>query len=98
MGWCSAQRIKIVIIASGNDTIIHRWHGEAVTEEGSTDSPKHMQFGRMIPRPLQSKIKDFCQLPQRGSLGRYRASAINPIYLYFLPKICYLIGRKAVGF
>ena len=22
-GWCSAQRIKIIIVASGNDTLIH---------------------------------------------------------------------------
>ena len=32
-GWCSAQRIKIVIIASGNDTIIHRWIAEGETDE-----------------------------------------------------------------
>ena len=45
-----------------------RWHGEAVAEAGSTNSPNQMQFGGMVPQPHQSKIKDFCQLPQRGSL------------------------------
>ena len=36
-GRCSAQRIKIAMIAGGNHTTIYRWHGEAVTE-GLCDS------------------------------------------------------------
>ena len=36
-----------------------RWHGEAVTEEGSTHLPKGMQLGEMVPQPHQSKIRDF---------------------------------------
>ena len=31
----------------------------------------------MVPQPHQSKIRDFCQLPQRGSHGRSRASTID---------------------
>ena len=36
-----------------------RWHGEAVTEEGSTHLPKGMQLGEMVPQPHQSNIRDF---------------------------------------
>ena len=36
-GWRSAQRIKISIIASGNDTIIHRWIAEGETDEERRD-------------------------------------------------------------
>ncbi len=33
LGWCFAQRIKIMMAASGSHTTIHRWHCEAVTDE-----------------------------------------------------------------
>ena len=46
-----------------------RWHGEAVTEEGSTHSPKQMQFGGVVPQPHQSKIRDFCQLLHYGMIA-----------------------------
>ena len=79
-----------------------RWHGEAVTEEGSTYSPKGMQFGKIVPQPLQSKIKDFCQLPQRGSLGRCRAIALNfnlsqiISFAKLLPGVWYSTPSKSV--
>ena len=64
-GWCSAQRIRILMIAGGNHTIIHAVM--AVPRKAMTEGIRISLFpgtpcecNLTIP---QSKIKDFCQLP-----------------------------------
>ena len=62
-GWCSAQRIRILMIASGNHTIIHAVM--AVSRKAMTEGIRTLLFpGTPCERNLtipQSKIRDFCQ-------------------------------------
>ena len=65
--WCSAQRIKILMTASGNYTIMYRWHGAAVTDEGlASPSGRGAGGGEGVFCPL-SRLRR--QLPQSGSQG-----------------------------
>ena len=63
--WCSAQRIKILMTASGNRTIMHRWRGAAVMDEGlASPSGRGAGGGEGDFGPL-SRLRR--QLPQSGS-------------------------------
>ena len=46
-----------------------RWHGEAVTEEGSTHSPKEMQLGGGYCNLFSQKSKIFASFPKGEALG-----------------------------
>ena len=77
-GWCSAQRIRILMIAGGNHTIIHAVM--AVSRKAMTEGIRTFLFpGTPCERNLtipQSKIEDFCQLPlHKGAVGCSRTSA-----------------------
>ena len=68
--WCSAQRIKILMTASGNCAIMYRWHGAAVTDEGlASPSGRGAGGGKGDFCPL-SRLRR--QLPQSGSQGGTR--------------------------
>ena len=71
-GWCSAQRIRILMIASGNHTIIHAVMAvsrKAMTEGIRTPSTPGTLDRCSFTIP-QSKIRDFCQLPlHKGAVG-----------------------------
>ena len=77
-GWCSAQRIRIWMIAGGNHTIIHAV--SCVPRKHETEGIRISLFpSTLCERNLtipQSKIKDFCQLPlHKGAIGCSRTSA-----------------------